>query len=80
MCVSTTPTSREITITMISGTELLLKIQFTSTDFKFRTANSVISTASTTHTVVRAMSARLRLGLGEAPEEGRAEADISARL
>lgn len=70
MWVSTTPTSKEITITMISGAELLPKIQSTLTDLTFRTANRVIKTASSTHTTVRATSPLLRRGLVDAPEVG----------
>ncbi len=76
MWVSTTPTSSEITITTISGTELLPKIQSTFTDLRFRTANRVISTASNTHTTVRATSPLLRRGFLEAPDDSLLVLDI----
>src|SRR5580700_4400534 len=46
---------------MISGASPVPKIQLTLTDPRFSTANSVITTASTTSPVVRATSRRLRL-------------------
>ena len=50
------PTSREITITMISGARPEPRIQLTCTLSVFRTANSVATTASTTIAPVRVLS------------------------
>jgi hypothetical protein len=60
MYVSTIPTSRETTITMISGACPEPMIQSTLTSLRLRTANSVTSTASATSAPVRASSRLLR--------------------
>ncbi len=58
----TIPTSSEITITMISGALPEPTIQWTLTSSKLETANSVISTASTTKPPVRVRSRGERPG------------------